>query len=168
MIWWDPRGTGPDEVGNDGEGLWRYARRGARYLPDDWPDGDVGLHDDATSVTILEQLPPGAAPAGLPVTCVSRALTCVNRAVTGVDPALTVDVATDDARRVADRDASIRQVVGHDGARADDHVTADRHTRQHDGAVPEPRRRRRSTPAGRRRTAGSAGRRDPRSRGSRR
>jgi hypothetical protein len=66
VIWWDPRGTGPDEVGNDGTGLWRYARRGARYLPDDWPDGDVGLHDDATSVTILEQLPPDARPPDYP------------------------------------------------------------------------------------------------------
>jgi hypothetical protein len=66
VIWWDPRGTGPDEVGNDGTGLWRYARRGARYLPDDWPDGHVGLHDDATSVTILEQLPPAARPPDYP------------------------------------------------------------------------------------------------------
>jgi hypothetical protein len=66
VIWWDPRGTGPDEVGNDGTGLWRYAREGARYLPGHWPNGDVGLHDDATSVTILEQLPPGARPPDYP------------------------------------------------------------------------------------------------------
>jgi hypothetical protein len=66
VIWWDPRGTGPDEVGNDGTGLWRYARRGTRYLPDGWPDGHVGLHDDATSVTILDQLPPSARPPDYP------------------------------------------------------------------------------------------------------
>ena len=66
VIWWDPRATGPDEVGNDGTGLWRYARRGARYLPDGWPDGNVGLHHDATSVTVLERLPPAARPPDYP------------------------------------------------------------------------------------------------------
>jgi hypothetical protein len=66
VVWWDPRATGPDEVGNDGTGLWRYARGGARYLPDQWPDGHVGLHVDATSVTILEQLPPDARPPDYP------------------------------------------------------------------------------------------------------
>jgi hypothetical protein len=66
VVWWDPDATGPDEVGNDGTGLWRYAREGRRYLPDDWPDGDVGLYDDATSVTILEELPPDARPPDYP------------------------------------------------------------------------------------------------------
>jgi len=66
VIWWDPAATGPDEVGNDGTGLWRYAREGARYLPDEWPDGNVGLHDDQTSVTILETLPPDARPPDYP------------------------------------------------------------------------------------------------------
>jgi hypothetical protein len=66
VIWWDPDAIGPDEVGNDGTGLWRYARDGERYLPDGWPDGDVGLHDDATSVTILEVLPPDARPPDYP------------------------------------------------------------------------------------------------------
>jgi hypothetical protein len=66
VIWWDPLATGPDEVGNDGTGLWRYAREGARYLPDGWPDGNVGLHDDATSVTVLEQLPADARPPDYP------------------------------------------------------------------------------------------------------
>jgi hypothetical protein len=66
VVWWDPDATGPDEVGNDGTGLWRYAREGRRYLPDEWPDGDVGLHDDATSVTILEELPPDARPPDYP------------------------------------------------------------------------------------------------------
>jgi hypothetical protein len=66
VIWWDPDAVGPDEVGNDGIGLWRYAREGRRYLPDEWPDGDVGLYDDATSVTILEELPPDARPPDYP------------------------------------------------------------------------------------------------------
>jgi hypothetical protein len=66
VIWWDPSASGSDEVGNDGTGLWRYAHRGARYLPDTWPDGHVGLYDDATSVTILETLPPDARPPDYP------------------------------------------------------------------------------------------------------
>jgi hypothetical protein len=66
VVWWDPEATGPDEVGNDGTGLWRYAREGRRYLPDAWPDGDVGLYDEATSVTILEELPPDARPPDYP------------------------------------------------------------------------------------------------------
>ena len=33
VVWWDPDATGPDEVGRDGTGLYRYADEGARYLP---------------------------------------------------------------------------------------------------------------------------------------
>jgi hypothetical protein len=65
-IFWDPNAVGPDEVGNGGRGLWRYALGGSRYLPGGWPDGDVGLFDDATSVTILEALPPDARPPDYP------------------------------------------------------------------------------------------------------
>ena len=66
VIFWDPDARGPDEVGNVGRGLWRYALEGRRYLPGGWPDGDVGLYDRATSVTILEELPPGARPPDYP------------------------------------------------------------------------------------------------------
>ena len=66
VIWWDPTATGPDEVGNEGTGMWRYARGGQRYLPDGWPDDDAGLYDDATSVTILDELPPDARPPDYP------------------------------------------------------------------------------------------------------
>ena len=37
VVWWDPDATGPDEVGRDGTGLYRYADEGARYLPGEWP-----------------------------------------------------------------------------------------------------------------------------------
>ena len=53
-----PTATGPDEVGRDGNGLYRYADEGKRYLPGKWPTTPVGLYDDATSVTVLTQLPP--------------------------------------------------------------------------------------------------------------
>lgn len=66
VIFWDPEATGPDEVGNDGTGLWRYALGGRRYLPRDWPDGNVGLYDRAASVAILEELPPEARPPDYP------------------------------------------------------------------------------------------------------
>jgi hypothetical protein len=66
VIFWDPDAVGPDEVGNVDRGLWRYAREGRRYLPDDWPDGDVGLFNRRRSVAILEELPSGDAPPDYP------------------------------------------------------------------------------------------------------
>jgi hypothetical protein len=61
MLWWDPAASGEDEVGQTGNGLYRYADGGKRYtrgkLP---PKGQGGLFDTATSVTIFEQLPPDA------------------------------------------------------------------------------------------------------------
>jgi hypothetical protein len=65
-IFWDPNATGPDEVGNDGTGMWRYARGGKRYLPDQWPKGDIGLYRGSDSVTMLDKLPPGSAPPSYP------------------------------------------------------------------------------------------------------
>ena len=61
MLWWDPAAVGEDEVGQIGNGLYRYADGGKRYtrgkIP---PQGQGGLFDTATSVTIYEQLPPEA------------------------------------------------------------------------------------------------------------
>jgi hypothetical protein len=59
LIWWDPSATGPDEVGQDGVGLYRYANGGRRYTIDDWPSAaESGLYDDDASVTLFDQLPP--------------------------------------------------------------------------------------------------------------
>ena len=66
VVWWDPDAKGPDEVGRDGTGLYRFADEGARYLPGGWPKQPVGLYDDATSVTVLTELPPGDAPPSYP------------------------------------------------------------------------------------------------------
>jgi hypothetical protein len=66
VIWWDANATGPDEVGNAGTGLYRYADGGARYLPDGWPSTKVGLYDDATSTTVLTSIPSTAAPPSYP------------------------------------------------------------------------------------------------------
>lgn len=66
VIWWDPEARGPDEVGREGAGLYRYADGGARYLPGEWPDTPVGLHDDATSIGVLTDLPPADRPPTYP------------------------------------------------------------------------------------------------------
>jgi hypothetical protein len=66
VIWWDPNASGPDEVGRDGKGLYRYADEGKRYLPGQWPKQPVGLYDDATSITVLNSLPPEDAPPSYP------------------------------------------------------------------------------------------------------
>ncbi len=72
VIWWDADATGPDEVGNAGTGLYRYADGGARYLPGGWPTTKVGLYDDATSTTVLGTIPPSAAPPSYPSPAASR------------------------------------------------------------------------------------------------
>jgi hypothetical protein len=68
VIWWDPNATGPDEVGNQGKGLYRYALGGRRYLPGQWPKqlSQLGLFDVARSVTVYRALPPGGQPPSYP------------------------------------------------------------------------------------------------------
>ena len=66
VIWWDPDARGADEVGREGEGLYRYADEGARYFPGKWPDSPVGLYDDATSIGVLTELPPADQPPSYP------------------------------------------------------------------------------------------------------
>jgi hypothetical protein len=59
MLWWDPTAVGEDEVGQVGNGLYRYAGGAKRYTRGKFPPkGEGGLFDTATSVTIFEQLPP--------------------------------------------------------------------------------------------------------------
>jgi hypothetical protein len=59
IIWWDPNISGPDEVGDQGRGLFRYALEGRRYLPGHLGT-DVGLYDTARSATVDTVLPPEA------------------------------------------------------------------------------------------------------------
>lgn len=65
VVWWDPKATGPDEVGDNGRGMYRYALEGRRYLPGQWPR-NTGLYDVRHSVTMLNTLPAGAAPPAYP------------------------------------------------------------------------------------------------------
>jgi hypothetical protein len=59
IVWFDPTASGEDEVGNDGTGLYRYADGAQRYTLGNFPDTveEAGLFDDASSVTIFDQVP---------------------------------------------------------------------------------------------------------------
>ena len=63
LVWWDPTAVGESEIGQSGNGLYRYANNGARYKLGEWPKTaeEAGLHDDAASVTIYTEIPPEAA-----------------------------------------------------------------------------------------------------------
>jgi hypothetical protein len=66
VIWWDPAAKGPDEVGRDGTGLYRYADEGARYLPGQWPKTPIKLFDAKTSTAVLDTLPAADQPPSYP------------------------------------------------------------------------------------------------------
>jgi hypothetical protein len=59
IVWFDPTARGPDEVGNEGVGLYRYANGGQRYRLGELPDTieEAGLFDNASSVTIFDEVP---------------------------------------------------------------------------------------------------------------
>jgi hypothetical protein len=60
IIWFDPAVTGEDEVGNDGVGMYRYAKGGERYAIGELPDSfeEAGLFDVEQSVTVYDEVPP--------------------------------------------------------------------------------------------------------------
>jgi hypothetical protein len=66
QIWWNPDATGVDEVGNEGKGMWEYARGGKRYLPGQWPAGEPPVFDASSSVTQFATLPPADRPPSYP------------------------------------------------------------------------------------------------------
>ncbi len=67
LIWWDPALTGKSEVGDEGQGVYRYANQGKRYTLGTGPTkADSGLFEDSTSVTIFEQSPPESTPPDYP------------------------------------------------------------------------------------------------------
>ena len=66
VIWWDPKATGPDEVGRDGKGLYRYADSGKRYLPGQWPTAPIKLFDAKTASAVLTTLPTADEPPSYP------------------------------------------------------------------------------------------------------
>ena len=59
LIWWDPQAEGTDELGQQGQGMYRFANGGQRYTPGELPDSldAAGLFDDGSSAVQLTQLP---------------------------------------------------------------------------------------------------------------
>ncbi len=57
-IWWDPTAAGPDEIDDQGVGMWRYVDGGARYLPGEIPEGPPKAFVEEGSVVIYDERPP--------------------------------------------------------------------------------------------------------------
>ncbi|HEY8545903.1 MAG TPA: hypothetical protein VIL36_12675, partial [Acidimicrobiales bacterium] len=68
LIWWDPDAEGPDEIDNEGPGMYRYANGGERYTLGNLPESieEAGLFDEASSVTLYEELPEEDVPPDYP------------------------------------------------------------------------------------------------------
>lgn len=65
-IWWDPDAQGPDQVGNQGKGMYRYVDGGKRYVPGSHPSRVPRVFDPANSPTFYAQRPPGDRPPNYP------------------------------------------------------------------------------------------------------
>jgi hypothetical protein len=57
-IWWDNLAQGPDELDNNGVGMYRYIDLGKRYLPGQLPAATFKGFDPANTATLYKQLPP--------------------------------------------------------------------------------------------------------------
>ena len=57
MVWWDPAATGPDELGGNGNGLYRYVGGERRYLPKSMPTEELPLFDPTAAVTEVSTAP---------------------------------------------------------------------------------------------------------------
>jgi hypothetical protein len=68
LIWWDPEVSGEDEIGTEGDGLYRYANGGERYTVGNLPTSpeEAGLFDEDSSVTIYDELPAEDTPPDYP------------------------------------------------------------------------------------------------------
>jgi hypothetical protein len=64
-LWWDADARGPDEAGEEGEGMYRYVDGARRFLADEWPD-DLRVFDEEDSVTVIERPPPDEVPPDYP------------------------------------------------------------------------------------------------------
>jgi hypothetical protein len=62
-IWWDRTAQGPDDVGNEGVGMYHWVDNGKRYLPGSQPTTDPRVFDDGkNSPTILDTPPANEKP----------------------------------------------------------------------------------------------------------
>jgi hypothetical protein len=56
-IWWDANAQGPDELNNNGTGLYRFVAMGKRYLPGGLPTGPFPAFKTDNTVLIYDKLP---------------------------------------------------------------------------------------------------------------
>ncbi len=56
-VWWDPNATGPDQLGNQGRGMYRYVANGKRYLPGQQPNGAPDVFNTENAPTFFDQRP---------------------------------------------------------------------------------------------------------------
>ena len=66
QIWWDPDAVGPDEIRNEGPGMYQYVDGGRRYRIGEWPEEDTRAFDPDGAVDFYEEPPPGEAPPDYP------------------------------------------------------------------------------------------------------
>ncbi|HET6948774.1 MAG TPA: hypothetical protein VFI47_00260 [Acidimicrobiales bacterium] len=57
LVWWDADATGPDEVGGEGTGMYRYVDNGKRYLPGELADATGTFFAEADTFTLLQATP---------------------------------------------------------------------------------------------------------------
>lgn len=65
-IWWDPDAVGPDEIRQEGEGLYQYVEGGRRYLPGEWTDEESKAFDPDGAVAVYDEPPGDEAPPDYP------------------------------------------------------------------------------------------------------
>ena len=66
LIWWNPKATGQDDIGNQGTGMYQAAAGGKRYTLKGWPTSKVKLFDESNSVTVLKTVPTADQPPTYP------------------------------------------------------------------------------------------------------
>jgi hypothetical protein len=72
LIWWNPSASGPDEIGNQGNGEQEYMLGGKRYLYGAFPKGNLPWFQTNTNpapFTILGSLPAADQPPSAPYKC---------------------------------------------------------------------------------------------------
>lgn len=61
-IWWDPTAEGPDEIFQEGAGLWQYVDGGQRYYAEEWPEEEFEAFDPEGASGIYDTHPEGTEP----------------------------------------------------------------------------------------------------------
>ena len=145
VIWWDPRRQGRRRGRARGHRPLPLRRRRHAVPPRPVAEGAHHAVRSEDVVSGARHAAAGGRAAQLPVAGgVTRAVpgavlgSCSAPCSVRTQPS-TLDVPADHTRRVADRDAEVGQRAGDHGSRTHRDVASDVGSRQHDGAVPQPR-----------------------------